>query len=171
MNKRRIIKFVSSDERCKISGKEFLIAMLNAGKRNINNKIIFQESLKRQDEIDAIDKYIGYDCKKDFGLQESNARMLAMQDIKPVKAQAFKRSLIPPYITGYVKGANDVIAKKRDHLLASMERCLDNQAKNLAVIQDKKASIEEKLLHQGLYEIECERQKNIKKEIDELRII
>lgn len=137
MSKRRIITFVSSDEK-KISSKDFLIAMRNAGKRNVNNKIIFQESLKRQDEIEAIDKYIGYDYKQDFGLQESNARMRAMQDIKPVKAEAFRRSLTPSYVIGYVKGANDHIAKKKKHLLASIEECLDKQAKYLAIIQDKK---------------------------------
>jgi len=181
LKKRRIIKFVLDSEKksnietniknTPINGKQFLIAMRDAGKRFVDGKPVFQESLKRNDQIEAIQNFIGYDLKKDFGAQESYARMLAMQEIKPVKSEPFKRTLVASNVKGFVKGANDPSKKKKDHLNALLLSSLESQAKYLGVIQSSQSSTNEKLLNQGLYEVECERYKVIKSQLDELSYV
>ena len=175
-NKRRIIKFVSKDEEknnieCKkekINGKEFLLALKDAGKRNIEGKIVFQQNLKREDEIKAIDNYIGFDRNKDFGQQEMVARMAAMQEIKPVKGEAFKRCSVSNTIKGYIQGSNNPILKKKSHIEACINICLEKQAILLKEIQDKNLSDEDKAFKEALLKVEEERVENLKKQFKDI---
>jgi hypothetical protein len=72
--------------------KTFLSAMRNAGKRMVAEgegeaalfpKLVFQERNVRNDQIQAISAFIGYDNREMFGTQETAARMLAMRILNP----------------------------------------------------------------------------------------
>ena len=57
--------------------KTFLAAMLKAGKRTVEGKLVFQEREARNDQIQAISAFVGYDNRVLFGTQETAARATA----------------------------------------------------------------------------------------------
>lgn len=66
----------------------FILAMRTAGKRMVDGKLVFQEREMRNDQIQAIAAFIGYDNRALFGTQDTAARMLAQRLVSKVDVKA-----------------------------------------------------------------------------------
>lgn len=118
-----------------INGKQFIEAIKNAGKRmtdkinemtgEVNRISIFQHSLQREDVVNAIHAYIGYDSRQNFGEQEARARQSALREIHPVKAEEYKRCAIKPTIAGYVAGMPNAEKRLADNIQAKVALTID----------------------------------------------
>src|SRR5208282_903153 len=68
--------------------QSFLIAMRQAGKRQVDGKSVYQEREAHNDQIQAIAAFVGYDNRQMFGTQETAARMLSQRILSKVDVMA-----------------------------------------------------------------------------------
>lgn len=70
-----------------INARDFLKAMLNAGRRTDEHGMRFTDPQEvRNDKIQAIAAFVGYDTRRDFGGQEIDATASAQREIRGYKA-------------------------------------------------------------------------------------
>lgn len=95
-------------EKGSLDAKGYLLAVRNAGKRpNDKGALVFDKAHERNDLICAIHAYVGYDNRRDFGTQDSEARAKAQRELRggvtPGPTREEKRSA-ERSMTGFVKG-------------------------------------------------------------------
>lgn len=123
----------------KLDAKGFLAACREAGYRLDNNgKRYFSKDDLRDDQIKAIDAFIGYDGRKDFASQELAARSQAIREIRKAQGEDLTQGMdraekrrVNASLSGYVAGMPD------------------NQSKNLANLEARERLAVETLIEQN----------------------
>lgn len=157
------------------TAQEFREAIKNAGVREITStdgKVIKQriKDHVRKDQVEAINKYIGYDNKKDFGSQLMNAESKARLEIQPLNYDGPTRQeerRMKASATGYVSGTNDSIKRKLTDL-QTRERLIVEKMCELEDKSTKSESLSERIQLKGEANIERQRLEHVRKQIDQL---
>lgn len=159
---------VTMPERNTLDAKGFLQACRDAGKRrNAEGKPIFDAREVRNDLICAIHAFVGYDNRRDFGSQDIEARAKAQRDLRGVapgptreEKRAASRS-----VGGFVAGLPDhkvrALANLRAREVAAVEAMLDHEK----AANDAQRSTADRLLSQGLADVERDRIAHIRADI------
>jgi len=141
----------------KLDAKSFILAMRNAGKRWVEGKgQVFDKNHERNDQIQAIASYTGYDNARDFGSQQQAAMAQAQRELRggvtpgPTREEkrAAERSM-SGYVAGMPLPAQKLLANLRAREQAAAEAMIDAKTP------------EEKAAHKQLLD-------TIRKAIDEL---
>jgi len=155
-----------------LDAKGFMKAMLHAGRRLSDNGIPFTNQVEmRNDEIKAIESYVGYDYGGDFGSQEIAARTKAKRELsgRPIQgptreeSRAASRSL-----SGYVAGVPDTIQRKLGDLKGREQAAIDSMIGHEKDAADLARPEADRLLSSGLADVERERIQQIREDIDAL---
>jgi hypothetical protein len=117
----------------------------------------------RDETIQAIAAYIGYDLTQPFGLQDSAAVDAANREINPPKAREFKRSSIPS-VAGYVKGAPDHGVRHVQNLQARERLAVDTMLAHEASARSADGEYS-RTLYEGLALIEKNRLAEIRADL------
>ena len=80
--------------------------------------VVLRRASNRDQEIQAIAGYVGYDRYADFGTQLMAAKMAASRETHPVKAALRPAHSAVPTAAGFVSGMPDGTARKVSDLLA-----------------------------------------------------
>jgi hypothetical protein len=110
----------------KLDAKGFLAAQREAGYRlDDNGKRYFSQADQRDDQIKAIDAFIGYDGRKDFASQELAARSQAIRELRKAQGEDLtagpdrsEKRRVNASLSGYVAGMPDNQGKDLAHLRA-----------------------------------------------------
>ncbi len=159
---------VTMPERNTLDAKGFLQACRDAGKRRNDKGIPFTDPKEvRNDLICAIHAYIGYDNRRDFGSQDIEARSQAQRELRgvaPGPTREEKRSAARS-LGGFVAGLPDhkvrALANLRAREVAAVEAMLDHEK----AANDAKRSTADRLLSQGLADVERDRIAHIRADI------
>lgn len=158
---------VAMPERNTLDAKSFLIACRDAGKRSFESvnettgevrQVVKVDSSKvRDDIIQAIHAYCGYDVSRDFGSQDIEARAKAQRELRggvvPGPSREEQRSASRS-LAGYVKGmplpAQKLLANLRAREQAAAEAMIDastpeEKASHAKVLETIRAAISELL--------------------------
>lgn len=129
---------------------------------------LYRSAKNRQEVIEAIDLYIGYNAKDSFAAQELRAKQQAANELNPHRLTASGVSKVSPTVQGFIAGLPDTTAKHRENLLARERLAAD------LMIQHEKSAAEfpyesaERKLHEGLAEVECQRLQAIRHDLAQL---
>lgn len=161
-----------------LSAEDFLIAIRNAGKRvvpftnlvtgEVSSKTIYDASLVRDDTIQAIAGFVGYDMAGNFGSQEHAARMAAKRVpiVHSAPIKEYSRS-VQTTLTGYVAGMPTRTSQKIQNLLAretlAAEQLTDHHRQAAMALTP-----ESREFHKTLAKVEVERIAEIRKALKEL---
>lgn len=144
----------------KLDAKSFILAMRNAGKRWVEKdgvgRQVFDRNHERNDQIQAIASYCGYDNSRDFGSQQQAAMAQAQREMRgyqPAGPSREEQRSAHRSMTGYVHG----MPLPSQKLLANLRA--REQAAAEAMIDAK--TPEEKATHKAMLD-------TIRKAIDEL---
>ncbi len=91
-----------------------VMALPEKGSLDAKGFILATRKAKSRDEvIQAIAAFVGYDAKRDFGSQEMSAKLAAQRAMNPssVVAAPYRRSIVPS-TAGYVAGMPDYNRRK-----------------------------------------------------------
>jgi hypothetical protein len=124
---------VTLPERNTLDAKSFLLAVRNAGKRpNAKGAMVFDKAHERNDLICAIHAYVGYDTRRDFGPQDTEARAKAQRELRdgvtPGPTREEKRSAersLSGYVAGMPRPAQKLLANLRAREQAAAEAMID----------------------------------------------
>lgn len=160
---------VTMPERNTLDAKGFLQAMLNAGKRRNDNGILFTDSREvRNDQIKAIHAYCGFDTRRDFGSQETEARAKAQREIRGFKVTGPSREELKAAArsaTGFIAGLPDHKARHLQNLLGRETAAVDAMLQHEKDSRDESRSAADRVLSAGLAEVERERVAAIRADI------
>lgn len=99
---------ITMPERNTLDAKGFLLAMRNAGKRpNDKGVMVVHPNEVRNDQIKAIHAFVGYDNRRDFGSQDTEARAKAQRDLRgyqPVGPSREEERAASRTLQGFVAG-------------------------------------------------------------------
>lgn len=120
----------------KLDAKSFILAMRNAGKRWVEKdgvgRQVFDRNHERNDQIQAIASYCGYDNSRDFGSQQQAAMAQAQREMRgpqPLGPSREDQRAAHRSMTGYVKGmpapAQKLLANLRAREQATAEALID----------------------------------------------
>jgi hypothetical protein len=121
-------KAESWGKRGTINGREFLLALKDAGKVLVQGRGILLDDKKRvEDEKKAIADYVGYSTGSPHGNQLENARRRALRESKGLTNN---ENSTPPYTRGatratargYVAGCYDALAKAASSAVAEEQK-------------------------------------------------
>lgn len=152
---------VTMPERNTLDAKGFLQAMLSAGKRRNDNGVLFTDPREvRNDQIKAIHAYCGFDNRRDFGSQETEARAKAQREIRGYKVTGPSREELKAAArsaTGFVAGLPDNQARHLQNLLGRETAAVDAMLQHEKDSRDESRSAADRVLSAGLAEVERER--------------
>lgn len=116
----------------------------------------------RQESIEAIHAYIGYDMAKDFGTQEYQAKAQAARELKPITYKPKTQATVEGYVAGMPNGSE----KFRQNLKARERVAVEG------IIEHSKAAESadnefDKTLHAGLAQVEAERMRVIRMDLNQ----
>jgi hypothetical protein len=87
--------------------------------------VTVRRATNRQETIQAIDKFVGYDQGGDFGQQDTRARSLAQRTLKPVSTKVPTRDeqrSAERSLSGFVHGLPDNVARHLSNLRAQAKK-------------------------------------------------
>lgn len=124
----------------------------------------------RNEKIQAIAAFIGWDPSLNFGAQEATANRQAARDIHgPVKpASPLSSREAGKSLTGYVSGMPDMTQRKVSHLLAQEREIVDLMLSHQKDSEDMTRSENERTLSLGLAQVEEQRLEHIRNELARL---
>jgi hypothetical protein len=170
---------ITMPERGSLNARDFLLAMRNAGKRlTAEGKPFIDQREIRNDQIKAIHAFYyevrqgvhvctGYDPNRDFGSQDTAARMLAQRELrgapKPSAETAPSRTF-----SGYVAGMPDYKARALANLQGQEVREADAKIAHLHDAADMSRSVAERELSAALVEVQNEKLAHIRAEMARL---
>jgi hypothetical protein len=103
----------------------------------------------RNEKIQIIAAYIGYDDRLSFGANELGARMRAKRSLSPVVPLAQPvHTALGETVRGYVAGIPDDRAKKIAHLEARERLSAEQMAAENLLSKDESLSLDERFIHQ-----------------------
>lgn len=166
-------------DRGTLDAKGFLLAMRNAGKRISETGAPFVDQREvRNDQIKAIHAFfyefrkgvkvaIGYDPNRDFGSQDTAARMLAQRELRGAPKVS---EVTAPSRTmgGYVAGMPDMKGRKLLHLQGQEAMAAERMIDYMKDADDVRRSASERELSAALAKVEEERLSHIRTQISEL---
>lgn len=150
----------------------FMQAMRNAGKRaNAHGVMLRDESKVREDQIQAIAGYIGYNLAENFGPQEAAARTKANRELsgRPIQGptreeqRAAARTML-----GYVHGMPNDRQRRLANLQARELEAVEAMIQHVKDARDHSRSIVMRQLSIGLARVEKERLETIRTDIQAL---
>ncbi|HEY6021720.1 MAG TPA: hypothetical protein VIY48_18180 [Candidatus Paceibacterota bacterium] len=115
----------------------------------------------RQQSIEAIHAYVGYDMAGDFGTQEYRAKAKANLELKPIAIVA----KATPVMQGYVAGMPNNAGKFQHNLKARERLAVEGLIENLKIAESV-SDEREVTLRQGLAQVEAERIRNIRQDLN-----
>lgn len=135
-----VVVVMSSTPTTKLDASSYIKAVRQAGYRlNDAGKRYFDPLAQRDDMIEAINCYIGYDLSKDFASQELAARTQAAREIRLAKGEVISTGpdraearRVKATLSGYVAGIPDTTSKD----LANLE-ARERLAVNTLIEQEK----------------------------------
>lgn len=133
--------------------------------------IVKMRSNDRQEKIQAIHAYCGYNFAENFGDQESSAIAKAKREIRPLIVnpnEPFKARTIAPSVAGFIAGMPDDLNKKIGHLLARERLSSDILVDQQKIADDTSRDSTERAIAAGMVAVEKERIKEIRAEIANL---
>lgn len=164
---------VTMPERNTLDARAFLAAMLNAGKRRNDNGVLFTDSREvRNDQIKAIHAYCGFDNRRDFGSQETEARAKAQREIRGYKVTGPTREEMKAAArsaTGFIAGLPDHQARHLRNLLGQETLEAEAMIQHEKDANDPSRSTADRLLSKGLAELQAEKLKHIRAAIAAVR--
>jgi hypothetical protein len=171
---------ITMPERGSLNAKDFLLAMRNAGKRvnpETNATYIDQREV-RNDQIKAIHAFYyevrqgvhvctGYDPNRDFGSQDTAARMLAQRELRgaPRTVEVPRPSMTAG---GYVAGMPDLKGRRLANLQGQEVVYADAMIQHEKDANNPARSQADRELSAGLADIERDRLASIRKQMSEL---
>jgi len=116
-----LIHGISLPKKGTLDARGFLVAMRSAGLRVSKEGAKFIDpSEVRNDSIQNIAAYCGYDSRQNYGPQELAAKSKANLELRPIKVnpnEVWRRSGTPEVRPdGYTKGIPDMVARRVAHL-------------------------------------------------------
>lgn len=162
---------VTMPERNTLDATSFLSACKTAGRRINDKGIPFTDPKEvRNDLIKAIHAYIGYDNRRDFGSQDIEARSQAQRELRgvaPGPTRDEKRAASRT-VGGFVAGLPDhkvrALANLRAREVAAVEAMIEHDKG----ASDAKRSTADRLLSQGLADVERDRIAHIRADIERM---
>jgi hypothetical protein len=161
---------VTMPDRNTLDAKGFLQAMLTAGRRINDNGVRFTDPREvRNDQIQAIHAFVGYNPRESFGGQEVAARAKAHRDLRgaPVvtgpsreEQRAASRSL-----AGYIAGLPDHKARRLADLKARETQAVDAMIAHVHAARDKARPMFDRKLSIGFARVEKDRLAAIRNDI------
>lgn len=161
---------VTMPDRNSLDARGFLDACRTAGRRLNDKGIPFTDPKEiRNDLIKAIHAYCGYDMHGNFGSQEQEARAKAQREIRGYKVSGPTREELRSAArsaAGFVAGLPDhkvrALANLRAREVAAVEAMLDHEK----AAHDSKRPTADRLLSQGLADVERDRIASIRRDIE-----
>ena len=109
--------------------RAFMLALRNAGKREIKGRQVYDAALVRGDEQFAITTLCGYKLKEPHGSQLDAARRLATSLLSPVEPGAeYHRAHAAPTVAGFVAGMPSASERSNGQLEAAMRELIAQAA-------------------------------------------
>jgi hypothetical protein len=120
----------------------------------------------RNETIQAIAGYMGYDVTRDFGSQESEARMQAARDLRPITAGADRKAqrVLASSVKGYIAGLPDHSAKSLSNLQARERLAVDTMIQHERDASEAKTE-QDRGVSLALAQVERERLIQIRKDL------
>lgn len=160
---------VAMPDRNTLDAKGFLQACRDAGKRRNDKGIPFTDPKEvRNDLIKAIHAYCGYDVGRDFGSQDSEARAKAQREIRGFTASGPSREeqrAASRSVAGFVAGLPDHKVRSLANLRAREVAAAEAMIEHEKAAHDAKRTTADRLLSQGLADVERERLTQIRADI------
>lgn len=149
-----------------INAKEFLEALKQAGKRDVEGKLIqlVDPDKMPADQRLAIDCFCGYDVRQVHGTQLDNARRLALREINPVTPKEYHRG-IASTVAGFVAGMPDEFQKQLANLQARERMASESMLDHLKESECLPSNNPAKAHAIGMATLEKKRLSVIRKEI------
>lgn len=127
---------------------------------------LYRKARNRDEVIQAIDLYIGYDPKGSFASQEYKAKQAAQNELNPNRlAGAVKAT---PAVQGFIAGLPDSKAKHKENLLARERLAADAMIEHEKKAAEAEYGSSERALHEGLAKVECDRLREIRHDLKQL---
>ena len=118
----------------------------------------------RNEAIAAIHAYIGYDMAKDFGTQEYQAKATAARELKPIVYQAKTQATVQGFVAGMPNGGE----KFRQNLKARERVAVEGIIEHTKAAEGSTNEFDT-TLHTGLAQVEAERIRQIRMDLDQAR--
>lgn len=125
----------------------------------------------RDEKIQAISAYVGYDSADNFGTQEMAAEMKAKAELRgaPIGGPSREEQRVAARsAAGFVAGLPDNTKRKLDNLLAQEKACIETLIQHDKDSRDMKRTAEERMLSVGLAKFERDRLSNIRTDLKAL---
>ncbi len=152
-----------------LDAKGFILAMRNAGKRpNAAGVMTRDQSKVREDEIQAIAAYVGYDIGGNFGSQEQAARAKANRELSKVPIQGPTREEqrnASKSWAGYVHGMPDNQQRRLANLQARETEAVETFIQHVKDSRNHSRPMFERKVSIGMARIERERLETIREDI------
>lgn len=155
----------------KLNAREFLLAMRNAGqRRNDTGRLYTDQSKVREDSIQAIHAYVGYDPEQLFGVQESAARTKAQREMgvglpNPKAPTKFEAHRANRTLAGYVHGMPDSQARQIEDLLGREKLAASEMLRHKKESEDDTRPIEAREISLGMVDFEEDRLMSIRADL------
>lgn len=125
---------------------------------------LLRNAKNRNESIEAIHAYTGYDMAKDFGTQEYQAKAQAARELKPITYQPKVKATAQ----GYVAGMPNNGAKFVQNLKARERVAVEGIIEHTKAAEGSSDEFD-RTLHEGLAQVEAERARHIRLELDQSR--
>lgn len=157
-------------ERNTLDAKSFIAAVKAAGRRQNDQGKFFTDTREvRNDLIKAIHAYVGYDQSLSFGAQDTAARAKASRELsgKTIVVGPSREELkaASRSAAGFVAGLPDHKARRLQDLVGRETAAVDAMLAHERDANDKARSTADRLLSQGLADVERERLASIRADI------
>lgn len=127
--------------------------------------IAMRRATTRDQQIQAIAGYCGYDRHAEHGTQDLAARMAAQRDLRGVKAAPLPAHSAAPSGKGYVHGMPDAIATKVGDLLGRERLSAEALSEHDTIAKDESVAMSERTYHAQLALVETGRLAQIRADL------
>lgn len=143
-----------------------LVALPKVGTHNARQFLIAMRGAKTRDEsIQAIAGYCGFDRHGDYGSQELAARMQAQREIRGVSALPRPVNSAAPTLAGYVSGKPDPMATKVADLLGRERLAAEALGEHDKIASDETVDAPTRSYHAQLSIVETARLTQIRADL------
>lgn len=125
---------------------------------------LLRNAKNRNESIEAIHAYIGYDMAKDFGTQEYFAKSQAARELKPITYKPKTEATVRGFVAGMPNGAE----RFRQNLMARQRVAVESLIEHTKAAESAGDEFDA-TLHTGLAQVEQDRLRAIRVDLNQSR--